>query len=275
MLKNFLILFLSACLIFSCGKKKEEIKIEPDSNEIGKSLYAEGVEALTIGDAFYAAKKFREAEIALTQYGWSSKASLMVSYAEYSRSAYTNAIFELERHIDNYPADNNLDYAHYLIAMCYYEQILDEKKDLKPLLRAKKKFEFILAIYPDSDYAVDARFKLDLIQDQLAAKEMSIARFYMKTEKWIPALNRLKLVVNKYDKTIFVEEALHRLVEVYYKLGLKDESKKAAAILGYNYQSSIWYERSYQVFNKDYNPKRVTEEKEMGLIRKKIKALFE
>ena len=276
MLKNLLILLLSIFLLFSCSKKSSEKVIsEPTEQEIAMSIYAEAVEALEKGDSFYASKKFKEVESLMPQSKWASKASLMASYADYSRNAYSNAIFDLERHINNYPADENIPYAHYLIAMCYYEQILDEKKDLKPLLRAKNKFEFILARYPDSDFAVDARFKLDLIQDQLAAKEMSIARFYMKTEKWIPALNRLKLVVIKYDKTIFVEEALHRLVEVYYKLGLKDESKKAAAILGYNYQSSVWYERSYQVFNKDYNPKRVIEEKEMGLIRKKIKALFE
>jgi len=275
MLKNFLILFLSASLLFSCGKKKTEIIIEPDSDEIGKSLYYEGVEALNDGDAFYAAKKFREAEISLTQYDWSSKASIMVSYAEYSRNAYSNAIFELERHIENYPADNNLDYAHYLIAICYYEQILDEKKDLNPLLKAKKKFEFIMENFPETDYATDSRFKIDLIIDQLAAKEMSVARFYMKTEKWIPALNRLKVVVNEYDTTVFVEEALHRLVEVYYRLGLEDEAKKAASILGYNYKAGDWYKRSYKVFNKKYKSKKIKEEKEKGLIRRKIKSLFE
>ena len=275
MLKNFLILFLSASLLFSCGQKKTEIIIEPDSDEIGKSLYYEGVEALNDGDAFYAAKKFREAEISLTQYDWSSKASIMVSYAEYSRNAYSNAIFELERHLNNYPADKNLVYAHYLIAMCYYEQILDEKKDLGPLLKAKAKFEFIIQTYPNSDYATDARFKVDLIINQLAAKEISIARFYMKTEKWIPALNRLKVVTEKYENTIFVEEALHRLVEVYYRLGLIDEAKQAAAILGYNYKAGDWYKRSYKVFNKKYKPKKIKKKKEMGLIRKKIKSLFE
>ncbi len=164
---------------------------------------------------------------------------------------------------------------HYLIAICYYEQILDEKKDLQPLKLAKKKFEFIILNYPETDYAIDARFKLDLIIDQLAAKEMSIARYYMKIQKWIPALNRLKIVVEKYDKTIFIEEALHRLVEVYYKLGLVEEAKQAAAILGYNYQSSQWYERSYKVFNKKYKSKKIKKKKEMGLIRKKIKGLFE
>ena len=129
--------------------------------------------------------------------------------------------------------------------------------------------------FPDTDYAMDARFKVDLIIDQLAAKEMSIARFYMKTDKWIPALNRLKIIVEKYEKTVFVEEALHRLVEVYYHLGLENEAKQAATILGYNYQSGEWYKRSYKVFNKKYKPKKIKKNKEMGLIRKKIKSLFE
>ena len=199
----------------------------------------------------------------------------MASYADYSRNSYSDSIFGLERHIKNYPADKNISYAHYLIAMCYYEQILDEKKDLRPLMQAKKKFEFILINFPETDYAIDSSFKLDLIIDQLAAKEMSIARYYMKIQKWIPALNRLKTVVEKYDKTIFIEEALHRLVEVYYKLGLVEEAKQAAAILGYNYQSSQLYERSFKVFNKKYKSKKIKKKKEMGLIRKKIKGLFE
>jgi len=276
MSKNLLILILSAFLLFSCGKKnKEEIISETDNEEIGKILYAEGVEALKEGDAFYAGKKFREAETLLSQYASASKASLMASYADYSRSSYSNAIFGLEKHISSYPADKNIDYAHYLIAICYYEQILDEKKDLKPLLKAKEKFEFIMKNYPNTDYGTDARFKIDLIIDQLAAKEMSVARFYMKTEKWIPALNRLKVVVDQYDRTVFVEEALHRLVEIYYRLGLEDEARQAASILGYNYQSGDWYKRSYKVFNKKYKSKRIKEKKEGGLIRRKIKSLFE
>ena len=276
MSKNLLILILSAFLLFSCGKKnKEEIISETDNEEIGKILYAEGVEALKEGDAFYAGKKFREAETLLSQYASASKASLMASYADYSRSSYSSAIFGLEKHISSYPADKNIDYAHYLIAICYYEQILDEKKDLEPLLKAKEKFEFIMKNYPNTDYGTDARFKIDLIIDQLAAKEMSVARFYMKTEKWIPALNRLKVVVDQYDRTVFVEEALHRLVEIYYRLGLEDEAKQAASILGYNYKSGNWYKRSYKVFNKKYKSKRIKKKKEGGLIRRKIKSLFE
>ena len=310
MIKSFLILLLSFSLLFSCSKKDAkkpsvildgkvqeggckrfdfyckrtgrvlessdiDVSPEPTDQEIAIVIYYEAVEALKEGDAFYAEKKFREVESLMPQDKWASKASLMASYAEYSRSSYSSAIFSLERHVKYYPADKNIAYAHYLMAMCYYEQILDEKKDLKPLLQAKEKFEFIMRTYPDTDYATDARFKIDLIIDQLAAKEMSIARYYMKTEKWIPALNRLKIVVDQYDRTVFVEEALHRLVEVYYRLGLLEEAKQAATILGYNYQSSQWYARSYKVFNKKYKSKKIKKKKKMGLIRRKIKALFE
>jgi len=259
----------------SQAKKNKAIISEPTDEEKAVDIYAEAVKALNAGDAYFAGQRFKDVESLLPQSKWAAKASLMASYAEYSRNAFSNSIFGLERHIANYPADKNIPYAHYLIAMCYYEQILDEKKDLEPLLKAKKKFEFIILDYPETDYAIDARFKLDLIVDQLAAKEMSIARFYMKTEKWIPALNRLKVVVEQYDKTVFIEEALHRLVEVYYKIGLVEEAKQAAAILGYNYRSSQWYERSYKVFNKKYKTRKIGRKKEAGLIRRKIKSLFE
>ena len=286
MYKGFLVLLLSVFL-FSCAwnvipdpgqkdkNKSETIVSGPTDEEKAVSIYADAVKALDEGEAYYAKQKFKDVENLVPQSKWGAQASLMVGYADYSRSAYLSAIFSLERHIINYPADKNLPYAHYLIAICYYEQILDEKKDLQPLLKAKKKFEFIIQTYPNTDYAIDGRFKIDLITDQLAAKEMSIARFYMKTKKWIPALNRLKTVVEKYEKTVFIEEALHRLVEVYYRLGLIDEAKKAATILGYNYQSGDWYKRSYQVFNKKYKSKKINEKKKMGLIRKKIKGLFE
>ena len=276
MFKNLFILLLSVILLFSCSKKnKENLATDITDEQKALNLYAEGVQALEEGDSYYAGTRFREIESLIPQGKWATKASLMAAYTDYNRNSYTTAIFNLERHIKNYPADINLPYAHYLLAICYYEQILDEKKDLEPLLKAKKKFEFIIQTYPDTDYAIDSKFKLDLIIDQLAAKEMSIARFYMTTEKWIPALNRLKVVVKKYDQTVFVEEALHRLVEVYYKLGLEEEAKQAASILGYNYQSGDWYKKSYKVFNKNYKPKKPEEGKEVGLIRKKIKSLFD
>ena len=276
MFKSFLILLLSVFLLSACSKKDNtKIVSQLTDEEKVVAIYAEAVEALKVGDAFFAGKKFKEAESLLPQSTWAAKASLMASYADYSRNAFSNSIFGLERHIANYPADKNIPYAHYLIAICYYEQILDEKKDLKPLLKAKEKFEFIIKTYPDTDYATDSRFKIDLIINQLAAKEMAIARFYMNTEKWIAALNRLKVVVDQYDRTVFVEEALHRLAEVYYRLGLVDEAKKAASILGYNYGSGQWYERTYKVFNKKYKPRKIKKAKKMGLIRRKIKSLFE
>ena len=277
MYKNLFILLLSIFLLSSCSdKKKDNIAInEPTEEDQAINIYNEAVDSLKKGDAFYAAKKFKDVESLMPQSSWAAKASLMAAYSDYNRNAYSNAIFGLERHITNYPADENIPYAHYLMAICYYEQILDEKKDLKPLLKSKEQFEFIMENFPNTDYATDARFKIDLIIDQLAAKEMSIARFYIKTKKWIPALNRLKIVVDKYENTIFVEEALHRLVEVYYNLGLTDEAKQAAAILGYNYKSGDWYKKSYKVFNKKYATKKIKKEKKTGLIRQRIKSLFE
>ena len=276
MFRSLIILLLSIFLLFACSKKdNKEAIFQPTDEEIIVALYTEAVEALRKGDAYVAAKTFKEVESLMPQSEWAAKASLMSSYSDYTRNAYSDSVFGLERHIKNYPADNNIPYAHYLIAMCYFEQILNEKKDLQPLLKAREKFDFIILNYPETDYATDAHFKLDLIIDQLAAKEMSIARFYMKTEKWIPALNRLKLVVEKYDRTVFIEEALHRLVEVYYKIGLVEEAKQVAAILGYNYQSGEWYEKSYKVLNKKYKVKKIKEKEKLGLIRRKIKGLFE
>jgi len=272
---KILILIFSTLLIFSCSKKNQEDLISDVSNEEAViAIYSEALKSLKDGNAFYAGKKFREVESLLPQTEWAAKASLMSAYSDYSRNSYADSVFGLERYIKNYPADPNIPYAHYLIAVCYYEQILDEKKDLAPLLKAQEKFNFILSKYPETDYAIDATFKIDLIINQLAAKEMSIARYYMKIEKWIPALNRLKSVKKNYDKTIFIEEALHRIVEVYYKIGLVNEAKEAASILGYNYGSGEWYEKSYKVFNKEYEPIKTSKEKDMGFLRKKIKDLL-
>ena len=185
-----------------------------------------------------------------------------------------DTIFYLKRHIKNYPKDKNLSYAHYLMAVSYFEQIYDEKKDLKPLLKAEKKFQYILTNYPNTDFAVDAKYKSDLIIDQLAAKEMYIGRYYMKTQKWIAAINRFQNVVKKYDQTVYVEEALYRLVEIYYKIGFHEEAKKTAYVLGYNYQSSEWYKNSYKLFNKSYKTKKITKKEKDSFIIKKFKSLF-
>jgi outer membrane protein assembly factor BamD len=237
--------------------------------------YKEGMKELEKGEALYASRKFDEAEILFPQSIWAAKASLMSAYALYSQNYYDDTIFNLERHIKNYPKDKDLVYAHYLIAICYFEQLHDEKKDLKPLVKAREKFEYILKKYPNTDYAIDAKWKMGLIVDQMAAKEMYIGRYYMKMEKWIAAINRFKFVVKYYDTTVYIEEALHRLVEIYYKIGLIEDAQKVAATLGYNYGSGEWYKNSYRIFNKSYKTAKTTKKKKDSFIRKKFKKLFE
>ena len=238
--------------------------------------YKEGVKALEEGDVLFAAKKFNEAEILFPQSEWASKSILMAAYSYYTQDYYYDAISELERFIKSYPKDERLNYAHFLLAMCYYEQIVDEKKDLGPLLSAQQEFEFIIKNYPNTDFALDSKFKLDFINDVLASKEIYLGRYYIKKEKWIAAINRFKQVVEYYDSTAYIEEALHRLVELHYRLGLLDESKKYANLLGYNYQSSKWYEASYVIFNKNYeSPYKKIKKKKGNFIIRKFKSLFE
>ena len=176
----------------------------------------------------------------------------MSSYSLYGINFYDEALEGLNRYLKIYPADKNIIYAHYLISIIYFEQISDEKKDIDPLLKANKKIDFFLKKYPNTDYAIDLKFKKDLILNQLAAKEMYIAKYYISINKWVPAIKRLKTIVKKYEETVFIEEALHRLVEIHYHLGLEEESKKFASILGYNYNSSEWFKQSYKILNKEY-----------------------
>ena len=217
------------------------------------SAYKEGYIALEEGDPYFAAKKFLEAELLFPQSDWAPRSALMASYSYYMQNYYAEAIANLERYLKTYPTDKNLSYAHYLMAMCYYETIEDEKRDSAPLINAKKKFNYVVKNFPNTDFTLDAKFKLGLIEDVLASKEMYLGRHYIKKGKWIAAINRFKTVIEEYDQTVFVEEALHRLVEINYKLGLLEESEKYANILGYNYLSSKWYKKSYKVFNKDYS----------------------
>jgi outer membrane protein assembly factor BamD len=276
----FLKLLVIILLIFlnSCSKKEEKISMiqEKELRLQMIDAYKEGVKALEEGDVLFAAKKFNEAEILFPQSEWAPKSILMAAYSYYVQDYYYDAISELDRFIKNYPKNERLNYAHFLLAMCYYEQIVDEKKDLGPLLNAQKEFKFVIKNYPNSDFALDSKFKLNFINDVLASKEIYLGRYYIKKEKWIAAINRFMQVVEHYDSTVYVEEALHRLVELHYRLGLLDESKKYANLLGYNYQSSKWYEASYSIFNKDYESsiKKINKKKGNFIIRK-FKSLFE
>ena len=278
MYKNIFLVFC-LFLILSCSDTGDNKKIEsiiPPDEKMAK-IYKEAVEEFNDGQVYLAAKKFLEAERAYPQSDWAAKSAVMASYSYYLINFYSDAIQVAERYIKTYPKDKFIPYAHYIIAICYFEQILDERKDLGPLLMSQQKLLFIYKNFPSTDYALDASYKLELINDQLAKKEMYIGRYYMKIEKWIAAINRFKTVVKKYDTSVYVEEALHRLVEIYYRIGLIEEAKKTAAVLGYNYQSSRWYKRSYKLFNKEYAEieKQMKKKKRTSLIKEKIKGLFE
>ena len=253
-LKKIFIFFLLAANLWSCAKDQTKISDLKDADLESQmiQLYNEGYEEYLEGDTLYAAQKFNEAELIFPQSDWAPKAALMSAYVYYADDYYSDAIYELERFLRVYKAHKDIDYAHFLLAMCYYENIIDEKRDLRPLLKSRKEFEFIIKNYPSTDFAADAQFKIDLINDRLAGKEMYIARHYLKSKKWIPAINRFKNVVENYGTTVYVEEALHRLVETHYIIGLDFEANKYASLLGYNYQSSEWYKATYKVFNKDY-----------------------
>ena len=248
------IIFLLLIFTSACNKKDQNISII-EEKELDLQMidaYEAGLFELDIGDAISAANKFNEAELLFPQSKWAPRASLKSAYAYYSQNYYENAVYEIKRYFKTYPNHNRKDYAYYLLAICYYDQIVDEQKDLGPIIDAKKNFQHIVKNYPNSDFALDSEYKLELIEEILAAKEMYLARYYIDREKWVAAINRYKIVLENYGTSIYVEEAIHRLVEIHYKLGLIEESKKYASLLGYNYQSSEWYEKSYKVFNKNY-----------------------
>ena len=255
-LRIFFVLSLTILLI-SCSNNKpiyESLKKEDPYK-----LYEEGLRAFKENDFFFASKKFSQAELNFKDIDLSAKSAVMSSYSLYGINFYDEALESLNRYLKTYPSDKNVIYAHYLTAIIHFERISDEKKDLEPILEANKKIDFFLKNYPRTDYAIDLKFKKDLIENQLAAKEMFVARYYISVQKWVPAIKRLKIIVNKYEKTVFIEEALHRLVEVHYHLGLKGEAKKYASILGYNYNSSEWFKQSYKVLNKDYDFNKLVE----------------
>ena len=278
---NIFLIFFCLIFVISCSNKQiktQDIIKEKSLNSQVLEAYKSGMDSLENGDVLFAAKKFNEAEMLFPQSEWAPKSALMAAYSYYSQDYYGDAILELQRFIKLYPNHKNIDYGYYLLAVCYYEQIVDEKKDTNSILKAKQYFKIIIKKFPNTDYELDAKFKLDLINDILASKEMYVGRYYFDKKKWIPAINRFKTVIDDYDTTIYIEEALHRLVEIHYTLGLKKESEKYAKLLGYNYQSSTWYKNSYSIFNKNYKinmQNKITKEKiKKSNFLKKFKSLF-
>ena len=272
MYHKLILIFVLIFSLLSCSKN--DLEYQPKNKADAYKLYEEGMNSFDKGDYFYAEKKFSEAELNFKIVEFAAKSAIMSSYALYGINFYDEALENLNRYLKKYPGDKNIMYAHYLITIIYYEQISDERKDLRPLLQANKKIDFFLKEFPDSDYAMDLKFKKDLIQNQLAAKELYVAKYYISIQKWVPAINRLRKIVEDYEKTIFIEEALHRLVEINYYLGLEKEAKKYAKILGYNYNSSQWFEQSYKVLNKDYKiKKKVKIKKDSNFLKKILKKI--
>ena len=253
-INNIFSIFLIMFFVLSCSKdvEKKSIINEKSLELQVQEAYEQGMKSLEEGDVLFAAQKFNEAEILFPQSKWAPKSALMAAYSYYIQDYYGDAIAELKRFLRVYPKYKDLDYVYYLLAVSHYEQIVDEKKDLKSIIDAKKYFELVVQNYENTEYAVDSEFKLDYINDILASKEMYIGRYYISKKKWIPAINRFQTVINNYETTMYTEEALHRLVEIHYRIGLKEEAQKYATLLGYNYQSSEWYKKSYVLFNKNY-----------------------
>jgi len=274
---NYLILIILSFVLLSCASKKDkEVEIVKSDLETQMvEAYNAGLKALNEGDALFAAKNFKTVENIYPQSIWASRSILMAAYSYYSQDYYGDAISELKNYIKKYPASENLSYAYYLLAICYYELIVDEKKDLSALIESEKYFKLLIEEYPNTDFALDGKFKIELIRNILAAKEVYIGKYYQTKKKWIPAINRLKNVLQNYSQTEYVQEALHRLVEINYTIGLDEEANKYAALLGYNYQSSIWYEESYKIFNKEYESQvdKIKKDKE-NILLKKFKDLF-
>ena len=274
----FLLLLL---IIVSCAKNNTENSVINEKSLELQVLeaYGAGKDALESGDVLYAAKKFNEVETLFPQSDLAPRSALMAAYSYYVQDYYSDTIAELERFIKVYPFHKDIPYAHYLLGISYFEQIVDEKKDLQSIKNAKIKFDFVLKEYSNTEYALDAEFKISLIDDILASKEMYIGRYYFDRKKWISAINRFRTVIDDYDTTIYTAEALHRLVEVHYTIGLIDEAEKYAQLLGYNYGSSEWYQNTYSLFDKTYKIRkknRLQDIKKKNKKRlKKFRALFE
>ncbi|MDC3023096.1 outer membrane protein assembly factor BamD [Candidatus Pelagibacter sp.] len=265
---KWIILGLIIISQISCSKKEKISILEnKDLQSQMSELYMDGYEAFLDNDTLFAAKKFNEAELIFPQSDWAPIAALMTAYVYYADDYYSDAIYHLERYLKVYPKHKDIDYGHYLLGICFYENIVDEGRDLGPILKAKEQFEILIKNYPKTEFAIDASFKLGLITDRLAGKEMYIGRHYQKSQKWIAAINRFKNVLENYDTSVYIEEAIYRLAEIHYIIGLEDEAKRYASLLGYNYGTSDWYKASYKIFNKNYD----LSEKEIFSIKEKDK----
>ncbi len=238
--------FLSACSSFGGNRKEKLAYVERPA----ETIYNQGFNQIERGDWDRAKLFFEEVERQHPFSKWARRAMLMTAYASYRDTEYEEAVSTAQRFISLHPGNESTPYAYYLIAMSYYDQIYDVGRDQKTTVDAEAALQQIVRRYPESDYARDARLKLQLTHDHLAGKEMSVGRFYLKENQHLAAIGRFKNVVKKYDTTSQVEEALHRIVESYVALGIIQEAKLVGSVLGYNYPDGRWYQDSYNLLEK-------------------------
>jgi outer membrane protein assembly factor BamD len=231
-------------LLSACGGKTDDTAQQVTVGPV-EDLYNNGVDALNARRFTTAGDQFAAVEQNYPYSSWAVNAQLMSGYSLYLQNKYTDAIGTLDRFIQLHPAHRDIAYAYYLRALCYYEQIADIQRDQRGTEQAMNALREVVTRFPDTTYARDAKLKVDLCFDHLAGKEMEIGRFYQKQHLYQAAIGRFQRVVDDYQTTNHVPEALHRLTEVYLVLGLKEEARKTAAVLGYNYPGSVWYDDSY------------------------------
>ncbi|MEM7679652.1 MAG: outer membrane protein assembly factor BamD [Pseudomonadota bacterium] len=268
--KGFLLAILSVFILAACGGGggAEEVVQPQESVDV---LYNRAKGALGQQKYKTATKYFDEVERQHPYSKWAKQAQLMAAYSSYLDQRYDEAVIALDRFIELHPGSDKIDYAYYLKALSYYEQISDVRRDQDMTERAMQSLGTLIRLFPESDYARDAKLKLDLTSDHLAGKEMEIGRYYLNRGHINAALSRFTTVVRDYDTTTHTAEALHRLVEGYLTLGLKDQATKIAAVLGYNYPGSKWYERSYGLLDDEQRAKLIDNR---GFVDRTIETLF-
>lgn len=237
-------------LLVACSSNNEEEYVERPPEE----LFAQGEQLLAEGSFEDSARAFEEVERQHPYSQLAVRAQVMAGYAYFEGELYDQSIAALRSFIDLHPGNSDVPYAHYLIGMSYYERLSDVGRDQEMTEEALAAFGELVRRFPDSDYARDAQLKMDLAYDHLAGKEMLIGRYYQDRRQYVAAINRFRTVVDNYDTTTHVPEALHRLTECYLALGVTEEARDAAAVLGYNYPDSVWYERSYALIGSDPEP---------------------
>ncbi len=267
MCKNILLVLPCLLLLGACGATDKDIQQE-ESVDV---LYTRATQALADEKYVEATKYFDEVERQHPYSEWATRAQLMAAFSAYEGQSYDEAIIALDRFIELHPGHKDIAYAHYLKALSYYEQISDVRRDQAQTNEAMKSLQALVKRFPESDYARDAQLKLDLAQDHLAGKEMEVGRYYINRGHINAAINRFRMVVVNYQTTTHVPEALHRLVEAYLTLGLKQEATRVAAVLGYNYPGSKWYERSYALLD-DQQRKEILDGR--GIVDRTIDTIF-